>query len=176
MCSHSTTFPVTTSEPSKELPCNYGMLISHFGELHFHPTLSSGQTWMTANNGIVPLEPSSSSRCYKTASGLISPCHPTWYPLTPWDGRFPPRRDSLWCPSFEWSEISISEHPGMISNPDTNIKYASQSPKNSLYQPPLASICQHTTENTLFICMALFSDLAPWTTRTDQEQQWAFCL
>lgn len=111
------------------------MLISHFGELHFHPTLSSGQTWMTANNGIVPLEPASSSRCYKTASGLISPCHPTWYPLAPWDGRFPPRRDSLWCPSFEWSEISISEHPGMISNPDTNIKYASQSPKNSLYQP-----------------------------------------
>lgn len=29
---------------------------------------------------------------------------------------------------------------------------------------------------TLFTCMALFADLAPWTTRTDQEQQWAFCL
>lgn len=45
------------------------------------PPLSS--VWMrtTINNGRAPLQPSSSSRWYKTVL-MMSPCQPIWYPLT----------------------------------------------------------------------------------------------
>lgn len=67
-CSHSTTFPATTSEPSKQLPCNYGKLVLCFGKLCSHRTLSPVRMWGTINNRRVPLQPSS-SRCYQTAFG-----------------------------------------------------------------------------------------------------------
>lgn len=161
-------FPRDHIRTSKELPCNYGVLISHFGELHSHPTLSSGQTWMTANNGMVPLEPSSSSssRCYKTAPGLSSPCPATPHGTHWHHGMAHSHSEETPCGVHE---TSTSKHPGMTSNPDTNINYSSWFPKNSWYWP-------FGKYFTLLICTVLFSDLAPWTSRTDQEQQWAFCL